>query len=59
MQSEILLRELSEIRAQIARLQEREAHLHATLRLGRLGWNRPGWPIQRVQETSNHGSLRT
>jgi hypothetical protein len=59
MQSEILMQELSEIRAQIARLQEREARLHATLRGGRYRADRPGWPIQRVEGTGEHGSLRT
>jgi hypothetical protein len=55
-----LTHELAEIRAQIARLQDREARLQASLRNHvSLGGERSGWPIQRVSRAGDHGEVRT
>ncbi len=54
-----LTHELAEIRTQIARLQEREAALRASLRDYTRSGDRPGWPIQRVEGAGAHGGLRT
>ena len=55
-----LTNELTEIRAQIPRLQKREAALQANLRENSAQSGiRPGWPIQRMAHTKAHAGLRT
>ena len=54
--------ELSEVQAQIARLQVRELFLQTSLRRAEAPDTgdaaRPGWPIARTDQTSDHASGR-